>query len=166
VRLAREGGLSLGDESLPRGPWDTSGIHGLQQLRKWDVVATVDAPELDGERASFVALASGDVLVEEGPDAVEPLAATVERELPPPYRAEAVRRHGTLWAVAARSIQVLELPDVAGDEVELALHHGQRTLLVDGVPAFGSVPALERPEYVVRASRVDGDYWEVSFDPL
>jgi hypothetical protein len=167
VRLAREGGLSLGDEAAAARPaWDVTGIHGLQRPREWDVVGAVDAPELEGDRASFVALSSDDLLVEEGPDDVEPLAAAVERELEPPYRAEAVRRHGSLWAVAGRSIELVQLPGVVGDEIELSVHGGERALVVDGKPAFGSVPALERPEHVVRARRLDGETWEVRFDPL
>jgi hypothetical protein len=166
VRLAREGGLSLAEEPDPRPPWDVTGIHGLHRPRRWDVVLALEAPELEGERARFVALEGGDLIVEEGPDQLEPLATAVERELAPPYRAEAVRRHGQLWAVAARAIEVRRLPGVAGDELELAVHGAERTLVVDGRPAFGSVPALERPEHVVRASRLDGDIWEVAFDPL
>jgi hypothetical protein len=46
------------------------------------------------------------------------------------------------------------------------MHGGERTLLVDGERAFGSVPALERPEHVVRARRIDGDLWEVDEAPL
>jgi hypothetical protein len=166
VRLAREGGLSLGEESAPRAPWDNTGIHGLQRPRRWDVVDTVDAPELEGEGAKFVALPGGTIVVEEGPDDLVALVATIERELAAPYRAEAVRRHGTLWAVAARAIEVKELPGVVGEEIELSTHGSQRTLVVDGRPAFGSIPALERPDHVVRASRIDGDTWEVAFDPL
>jgi hypothetical protein len=167
VRLAREGGLSLGDESEPRAPWDAASIHGLHRPREWDVVLTVAAPEVEGERARFVALGEGrGLLVEEGPDALDPLADTVEEELTPPYRAEAVRRDGGLWAVAAKAIEVRELPDVRGDEIEVVLHGGSRTLLVDGLPSFGSIPALEQPEHVVRAIRIDGDLWEVAVDPL
>jgi len=167
VRLAREAGLSLGDEPEPRAPWDAAGIHGLHRPREWDVVLTVAAPEVEGQRARFVAL-GGDrgLLVEEGSDALDPLANTIEEELPPPYRAEAVRRDGGLWAIAARTIEIRELPGVGGDEIEVALHDGSRMLLVDGLPAFGSIPALEQPEHVVRASRLDGDLWEVAVDPL
>jgi hypothetical protein len=167
VRLAREAGLSLGDEPDPRAPWDEAGIHGLHRPREWDVVLTVAAPEVEGERARFVALGEGrGLLVEEGPDALDPLADTVEEELSPPYRAEAVRRDGGLWAVAARALEIRELPGLRGDEIEVAVHNGSRTLLVDGLPEFGSIPALEEPEHVVRASRLDGDLWEVVVDPL
>jgi hypothetical protein len=167
VRLAREGGLSLGNDTDPRAPWDTAGIHGMHRPREWDVVVTVAAPEVEGERARFVALGEGrGLIVEEGPDGLDPLADTVEQELAPPYRAEAVRRDGGLWAVAARAIEVREVPGLAGDEVEVVLHGDARTVLVDGLPSFGSIPALEQPEHVVRASRIDGDLWEVVADPL
>jgi hypothetical protein len=68
--------------------------------------------------------------------------------------------------VAACAIHVVELPGVAGEEIELTLRDGARTLLIDGQPAFGSIPALERPDHVVRARRIDGATWEVRVDPL
>jgi len=165
VRLAREGGIPLGEPEA-RAPWDASGIHGLHRVREWDAVVTVAAPEVEGDRAAFVALPGGDLVLEEGPDHLAPFAVALERELDPPYRAEAVRRDDALWAVAGRRIEVVELPGVTGSELELATHKGERTLLVDGERAFGSVPALERPDHVVRARRIDGDLWEVDEAPL
>jgi len=165
VRLAREGGIPL-DEAQARPAWDAAGIHGLHRTREWDAVVAVEAPEVEGERASFVALPGGDLVLEEGPDGLEPLAAALEQEVPPPYRAEAVRREGGLWAVAGRRIEVVELPGVDGQELELSVHGGERTLLVDGERSFGGVPALERPEHVVRARRIDGELWEVESAPL
>jgi hypothetical protein len=170
VRLAREGGLRLGGEPRPGPPWDTAGIHGLHRLRQWDAVRTVVAPELEGERARFVAIGGADgarrLIVEEGSGPLEPLAASLDQELSRPYRAEAVRRDGALWAVAARAIQVRELPGLAGEEIEVALHGDERTLTVDGLPGFGSVPALEVPGHVVLAGRLEGDLWEVAVEPL
>jgi hypothetical protein len=168
VRLAREGGISLGDDNVAphSAPWDAAGIHGLQRLREWDAVLTVEAPGLEGDRARFVALSRDVLLVEEGPDDVEQLALAIEGRLAPPYRAEAVRRDRDLWAVGARSIEVAELPGVGGSEIELASHGAERTLVVDGEPAFGTIPALERPEQVARARRLDGETWEVVVDKL
>jgi hypothetical protein len=168
VRLAREGGLVLNDaEPAPRAPWDTAGIHGLQRPREWDAVLTVAAPEVEGERARFVSPGNGRaVVVEEGPADVGPLATAVEAELAPPFLAEAVRRDGGLWAIGARRIDLRELAGLRGREIELVVHGGTRTLLVDGLPAFGSVPPLERPDHVVRARRIAGDLWEVTTDPL
>ena len=166
VQLARAGGLTIDEDSRPRAPWDESGIHGLQRLREWDVVVTVAAPELDGDRSRFVSLEDGRLVVEDGPPLPTPLAEALDRELARPFRVDAVRRDPRLWAVAARRIEVRELPAVRGDEVELSLHDGERTLVIDGRPEFGSIPALERANHVVRARRVDGELWEVAFDPL
>ena len=165
VQLAREGGLSLDAEQPIRPAWDAAGIHGNPRPRQWDAVVTVDAPELEGDRAAFVALVGGDLVVDEGPDDLEPLATALEQELAPPYRAEAVRRERTVWAVAGRRIEVVELPDVAGEELEL-VNDSEHTLLIDGERHFGSITALERPGHVVRARRVDGDLWEVETAPL
>ena len=132
-----------GEQPAIRPSWDAAGIHGNPQPRQWDAVVTVDAPEIEGDRAAFVALAGGDLVVEEGPDDLEPLATALEQELSPPYRAEAVRRERTVWAVAGRKIELVELPDVAGEELELIVKDGEHTLLIDGERAFGSIAALE-----------------------
>lgn len=170
-----EGGLIGGPVQPPDllGRMSGAGIHGLQRLREWDAVVTVDAPPLRGDRAQFVALRDRTLLLEDGDDDVAPLAEAVEAQLEPPYRAEAVRRHETLWAVAARAIEVVELPDdPGGDELTLTVRHGERELLVDGARTFGSMPALERlaqdrhDAYAVRAARLDGDLWEVEVSPL
>ena len=60
----------------------------------------------------------------------------------------------------------MKLPGVEGNEIELSMHEGDHTLVVDGQPAFGSISDLERPEHVARARRLDGETWEVRFDPL
>jgi hypothetical protein len=158
--------MALGDEEPPSPAWDAAGIHGLHRVREWDVVTTVDAPEIKGERAAFVALSGDEIVVEDGPDDVEPFAEAIERDLAPPYRAEAVRREAGLWAVAARKIELVELPGIRGRRLELATHGGERTLLVDGVREFGSIPALELPEHVTRARRIDGETWEIEIAPL
>jgi len=150
----------------PRGPWDIAGIHGLQRARQWDVVVSVEATELEGEHALFVALPAGELLVEQGPAAPERLALAVDEELPRPYRAEAVRRERGLWAVAANAIELVELPGIAGEEIEVIWHGADRVLTVDGERSFGTIAALERQGYVVRARRVVGEFWEVEADPL
>lgn len=161
-RLAREGGLV---EHEPRtAPWREVGIHGMQRAREWDVTETVDAPGIDGAAATFVVLPDGPILVEDGPDtSLQPLADAVERSLQPPYRARAVRQRGDLWAVQAKRIQVVKIrngPD--GNAIELT----RDGLLVDGERAFGSVPELNGMGDVVRAERLDGDFWEVEATPL
>ena len=175
LRLARLGGLGRDPAQPPDllARLGGAGIHGLQRLREWDAVVTLDAPPLRGDRAVFVALPDGTLLVEEGDDDVAALAEAVERELPRPYRAEAVRRHESLWAVAARSIEVVALEeDPGGDELTLSVRDGERELLVDGARTFGSVRELERlaedrfETYAIRAERLDGALWEVDVSPL
>ncbi len=166
VKLAREGGLLTDETERSPRPWDAAGIHGLHRTRVWDAVTTADAPELTGERAAFVGLPGGRVVRLEGDGDLEPLAAALGRDLSPPYRAEAARQDGTLWAIGGRRIETIRLPGVEGDEIELTTHEGERTLVVDGDRVFGSVPALERPEHVVRARRIVDDLWEVEAHPL
>lgn len=175
AKLARAGGLLSGasppNDMLSR--LSGAGIHGLHRLREWDTVVTVDAPPLRGDRAQFVGLQDGTLLVEDGEDDVAPLAEAVEAQLEAPYRAEAVRRHDTLWAIAARRIELVELEDdPGGDEVTLTVRGGEHEVLVDGARTFGSVRELERlaegrfEAYSVRAERLDGDLWEIEVSPL
>ena len=171
-RLAREGGLVQGPP--PRAAWDDLvGIHGLHRQRQWDAVVTAEA-EVAGDELWFVGLPDGSLLLEEGGDGdLTPLAAAVEAQVSPPYRAVAVRRDGDVWAVAARRIEVVELEDdPGGDQLELAWDGSERTYRVDGEPSFGGVHALERlaeqrfEMWAVRASRLDGALWEVTVAPL
>jgi hypothetical protein len=160
LRLAREGGLV---EREPRAPWREVGVHGVQRAREWDATVTTEAEGIDGDAATFVALPDGTLLVEAGPDSsLQPLADAVERELQPPYRARAARVNGDLWGVQARRIDVREIPNQAGDSLELT-SEGVR---IDGQRVFGSVKELEGLGDVVRAERLDGDLWEVRASAL
>jgi hypothetical protein len=151
-----------------------TGVHGIPRRRRWDTVTTADAPALRGEAVEFVGLGDTTLILDgdEPAQALEPLAAAVERGVDRPYRAEAVRRSGTSWAVAARKIEVVEIPDLVGDEAELAVTSTDRVLHVDGRPTLGRAPQLERAgegrgsDYVVRARRLDGDIWEVEASAL
>jgi hypothetical protein len=168
-RLAREGGLLARPSADPRPAWQEIGVHGLQRPREWDATVTADAPGIEGDAVRFVTLPDGTVLVEDGPkSSLEPLAAAVEGALRPPYRARAARQGESLWAVQARRIEVLELPDAPGGEVLDLTHTGEGSeFRVDGQRVFGSLPALEArgaregPEYAVHAEQLDGDLWEV-----
>ena len=157
--------VPFGDDA-PRGPWDIAGIHGLQRARRWDAVVAVEAAALVGARALFVALPGSELVVEEGPPDVGVLARAVDSELGRPYRAEAVRRERGLWAVAANAIEVVELPGIAGTEIELIAHGADRVLTIDGERSFGTIATLERREHVVRARRIVKDLWEVEAGPL
>ena len=168
-RLAREGGLVDRPEPQPRPLWQEPGISGLSRPRQADVVVTADAPDITGDSARFVTLPDGTLLVEQGPDAsLEPLAAAVEQELRPPYRARAVRRSEAMWAVEASRIEVVELPDApGGDALDVTRTEDETIVAVDEQRIFGSMPALEEigervgREYSVHAERLDGDLWEV-----
>jgi len=170
-RLAEEGGLV---EREPRQPPYTgviseTGIHGIPREREHDAVVTTEAPDVEGTSARFVALQDGSLLVEDGDGDLTPLADAIEQEVKRPYRATAIRRGDTQWAVAAHGLRVVEMPEPGGDEVELVLRGDERTLVVDGNREFGTLPALEAladGDAVVRASRLDGDLWEVRVDPL
>lgn len=169
-QLAREGGLGAEPPELdPRPPLLETGIHGVQRPRTWDATVTVQVDGLEGDEASFVALPDGTLLVEDGPDgSLQPLAEAVERELSAPYRARAVRRAQSLWAVQARRIEVLELPDAPdGETLDVSRGPEGGELRVDGERTFGTVPALEERglregmHFAVHAERLDGDLWEV-----
>jgi hypothetical protein len=179
-RLAREGGLLAEQAEAepldPRPPTLETGIHGMPRPRTWDATLTADVEEVDGDAVTFVALPDSTLLVEDGPEdvRVEPLAEAVEREVAPPYRARAVRQGESLWAVQAKRIEVLSLPDAPqGDVLDLTRTPDDGAeLRVDGERVFGSVPALEErgakesSSYAVHAERLDGDLFEVRASAL
>ena len=158
---------------LPHDPgphWGEVGIHGLHRQREWDAVATVERAA-EGSEAWFVVLPDGSLLVEEGDADPDPFRDVVS--VAPPFRAHAVRRDGTTWAVAARRIETIELEDSpVGDEVEIAWDGAERTVRIDGEPTLQGVPALERvaaarhATYVVTAIRLAGVTWEIAVSPL
>jgi hypothetical protein len=150
------------------------GIHGVPRARRWDTVATAEAPELTGDAVHFVALEDGTLVVEEvEPDgALATLAEAVEQTTAPPYRAEAVRKGPATWAVAASRIAIASIPGLKGDQVELTSTREGRVLRVDGRTQMGSVRELERlgeiegTQYVVLAKRLDRELWEIEATPL
>jgi hypothetical protein len=169
-RLAEEGGLVEASARPPfTGVIGETGIHGVPREREYDAVVTAEAPEVDGSFARFVALEDGTLLIEDGDGELTPLADAIEQEVKRPYRAVAVRRGKTRWAVAAHGLRVVELPEPGGDEVELALRGEERMLAVDGNRSFGTLPELEEltdGDAVIRAARLEGNLWEIRVDPL
>ena len=173
-QLAREGGLIEPTPSATRSEWQETGIHGIARPREWDATVTADAPDLTGDAARFVALPDGTLLVEDGPDeSLEPLATAIDRTLRPPYRARAARQREAMWAVQAKRIEVMEIPDgPEGDAIELTRTADGTTLAVDDARMFGSIPVLEQrgqregSEFVVHAERLDGELWEIRAAPL
>jgi hypothetical protein len=180
-QLASDAEMGDGSPGLNAQPpgWDgeargVTGIHGVPRAKRWDVVSATEAPGLNGDALHFVALEDGTLVVEEDEpgDALAPLAQAIEETIPPPYRAEAVRRSAETWAVAGSRIAVASISDLSGDEVELTSTREGKVLRVDGRTTLGSARALERigqaegTEYVVRATRLDGDVWEVDASAL
>ena len=168
-RLAREGGL-VAEPPGPEPPfWQEPGVTGNFRPREADTVVTADAPDVEGDAVRFVSMPDGTLLVEDGSDSsFDALAAAVEQELRPPYRARGVRRGESLWAVEASRIEVLALPDApSGDAIDLTRTEEGTILTVDGQQIFGSLPALEErgegegADYAVHAERLDGDLWEI-----
>ncbi len=170
VRLAEEGGLvERSTVPLFTGVIPETGIHGIPRERQYDAVAATDAPNVEGSSARFVGLEDGSLLVEEGDGDLTPLADAIEQDIVRPYRANAVRRSETQWAIAAHRLRVVELPEPGGDEVELVVRGEEKTLVVDGNRSFGTIPELEQlaeGDAVIRAARLDGTLWEVRVDPL
>ncbi len=174
ARLAREGGLQI-DERPPHDPgprWGEVGIHGVARPREWDAVVTAEAPRLGVGQLEFVVLPDGTLVVDDDldlePGALDPLAAALESQLQPPYRASAVWRGASRWGVAARRIDVVELPpDVRGDEIVVSVAGGERSTTIDGEPSWRRVPALERigaergESFVGRAQHLAELAWEI-----
>jgi len=123
----------------------------------------------------FVTLPDRTVLVDDDvPEgALGPLADAIERELPPPYRARAIRRDDGLWGIGANQLEVVEVPeDVEGDTVSLAVQDGERTLMIDERPGWSDIPTLEdfarerHEDFVLHAERLDGNLWSVKVNAL
>jgi hypothetical protein len=169
-QLAREGGMTeRPPQGAPRPLWQEPGVTGLHRPREADAVVTAEAPDVEGDAVRFVSLADGSLLIEDGVDSpLDALATAVEQELRPPYRARAVRRGEALWAIEAKRIEVLAIPDAPeGDAIDLTHTADGMTLAIDDRRIFGTIPVLEErgqregSEYTVHAERLDDDVWEV-----
>jgi hypothetical protein len=185
-RQAREAGIDLDGTTLreqpfplepePRFPFVSAlreaGVHGIHRQREWDFVGTTFAPGVADDRAVFVVLPDGTLLIEEGGGEIEALAEIVADDLDVPHRIVAVRQEGDRWGVAANRIEVVEETGLPGDEITLTRQGGDRQLIVDGVAAEEPVTALQRmaeeryDEYVLEAERLGGDLWEIRITPL
>jgi hypothetical protein len=151
-----------------------TGISGIPRSREWDAVASTECAAT-GTEAVFVVLPQGQRIQLSGDEEAARCAAeALEGELGPPYRALAVRREGTTWAVGAVSIEVVELPaDTEGDKLMLTVtEEGERALEVDGrrtvadLEALAAVAAGRFDAYVLRATRLEDNLWEVGVNPL
>jgi hypothetical protein len=188
-QLADEAGLDidgLGDELAAEAsrenlqttapmPSDLLAVHGIPREREWDAVASAQAPDLPGEHVEFVALADGTLVVDEDvPDeSLSTLADALEGQISPPYHGYAFWQQDDVWAIAAKRVQIVEVPeDVPGDEVELTVNNGARSTVVDGEESRAEIPSLETfasqqfGSFVLRAGRLDDLLWEVTVMPL
>ena len=156
-------------------PSDLLAVHGIPREREWDAVASAQAPDLPGEEVEYVALGDGTLVVDEDvPDgSLSPLAEALEGLIGPPYHGYAFWQEDDVWAVAAKRVHVVEVPeDVPGDEVQLSVNDGARSTVVDGEESRAEIPSLETfasqqfGSFVLRASRLDDLLWEVTVIPL
>jgi hypothetical protein len=172
VGRAEHEDMWFGERSLPFFE-RLSGEVTSPRPRRWDAVVSAEAPDIDAHELEFVTLPDGSIVIDEeqGDAELTAFADAVERHVARPYRVKAVRREDGIWALAVRRMDVATF-SADGEEVDLSVHDGVRSLTVDGRPGFGSIPELEAigervgSAYVVRATRLDGDLWEVSADPL
>jgi hypothetical protein len=188
-QLLREAGLdpahALGDPQPqpqprfdpPKSLLEVVGIPDGSRLtpKEWDATVTVAAPGLVGNRIEFTTIPNGDLIVDEetGDADLSPFADAVEQRLSPPYRTTAQRQDGDLWAVAAKRIQVAQIPFPDGETLEFSCHVDHGEFRVDGEPSDALVPPeLERlceaagDSYYVEAIRIDSDLWEVKVTAL
>ena len=149
------------------------GVMGVGPGRTWDAVVAAHAPALTGDSTTFVALDDGTLVVNEDlPDgALGPIADAIEEMVGPPYRAAAARGEGDLWNAVAESVRIVELADVASDEVELSVVDGERTLTFGDEQTDRALPALdalaaEHDAVAIHAERVDGNLFAVDVFPL
>ncbi|MFL6029256.1 MAG: hypothetical protein ACJ74D_04405 [Gaiellaceae bacterium] len=181
-RLLREAGYGPDGtkpaNTPPLSPTIEPALHAAatvpERLGDWDAVTIVAAPDLREGGYDFATVPDGTLIVAETCDEdLTALAAAIEAQVEPPYRARAVRQDDGQWLVSARRMQVMQLESGA-DELELSSLEGRRMFSVDGrpVPPSMAPPELallgERlgPDFAVRASRIDGDLWEIGADPL
>lgn len=167
-QLLREAGLDRAQADVPPPPPPQSPAPAPRHDD--DSLLVAHAPTLEGSVIRFVALPTGDLIVEDeqGDADLSPLADVVERNMEPPYRAVATRRGGDLWGIVATHLDVRQFACDAGDEIEVVSRGGDVSVTVNGEPTDLRIPELEQGwgDYAVHASRIDGDYWEAEAHPL
>jgi hypothetical protein len=171
---AQAGGLLAQPPGLDGDPGlGIAGVSGVPRGRTWDAVGAARCPGLPGDEITFVTLEDGTLVVDaDVPDgSLGPLADSLEKILPPPYRAAGLRTDGDTWTAVAESVLIVELPGVEGDEIELSVVDGERDLTIDGERTIRALPALdalteEQGSAALRAERVDGDLFAVDVFPL
>jgi hypothetical protein len=141
----------------------------------WDVLTTAEDDALRRDEYAFATLPDGSLIVDEDCDEdLSRLADAAEKEIAPPYEAQATRRADGGWSVAANAIDVVELPDEPGDNVTLSRLGGELSYVRDGE----DVDARDAPQplidlgrecgedFVVEATRLDGVQFDATARPL
>ena len=151
-----------------------AGITGAPRPSEWDAVVSAEAPDVPGEEVHFVTLEDGSIIVEEDvPDGcLAQLADAVEQELDAPYRVEAARNVGDVWAAGAQRVTIATLPaETTGEEIELTSYEGERRCAVDGEPCepvteLEAIGDRRGTDFALRAQRLDDTTWVVDVEPL
>ncbi len=138
------------------------------------VVVSLLAPDVEGDYAVFVSLEDGLLLVEqyEGTSDLTRFAETIERRLPAPYRARALRVDERRFVVVAREIETLELPGVEGEELVVVAVPGEpRVAILDGgrttLPSSELDSILDESQpCLARLTNVDEAIWELTLELL
>jgi hypothetical protein len=168
--------MARADELLAALTGSQMGIAGITEGprgKTWDAVVSAHAPSLTGESVMFTALEDGTLIVDQDvpDDSLAPVADALEQMLPPPYRAAAAKNEGDVWTAVAESVQIVRIPELEADEIDLTVVDGERTLTVGGAVTTKAVPALdaladEHDSVALHAERVDGDLYAVDVFPL
>ena len=151
-----------------------AGVTGIARPSRWLAVVTATAPGIPGAEVHFVTLDDGSIVVDEDvPDgALAPLADAVEKSLHPPYRAEAARQDGDVWAVGANSVAIATLPaTLQGDHIEQSSYGGEPACTIDGVqhdllPELAEIGRRQGHDFSLIADRLDETTWVVRADVL
>ena len=150
------------------------GVMGVGPGKTYDAVVAAHAPELTGDAVTFVGRDRGRhagrqrgragrfARVGRGRARADGLTAVSRR---------GGRTDGDTWTAVAESVGIVEFRGFGGDEADLSVVDGERTLTVDGEPTTGSVPALdalaeEHDSVALHAERVDGELFAVDVFPL
>ena len=174
LMASQAGGLLAQPPGLDGDPGlGIAGVTGVSRGRTWDAVASAHSPALSGDAVTFTALEDGTLVVDQvvPDDSLAPIANALEQMLPPPYRAAAAKTEGDVWTAVAESVQIVELPGIEADELDLTIVDSERTLTIDGEPTTRSLEALdelaaEHDSVALHAERVDGALYAVDVFPL